>query len=174
MAPTGPGVPAGAYARERTAELFDPALGLWIPTGSMNVRRSAASATLLPDGEVLLVGGYDATRNAQVISTELYSPAANNWRLTGSMATGRASHTAIVMDSGAVLVAGGVRDGAGPLTSAEEYVPLTGRWTPEPSMSCARLVSSAMRLPDGRILVLGIAVRAAERRCSAPKSNQLL
>jgi N-acetylneuraminic acid mutarotase len=129
-------VPAGAYARERTAELFDPALGLWIPTGSMNVRRSAASATLLPDGEVLLVGGYDATRNAQVISTELYSPAANNWRLTGSMATGRASHTAIVMDSGAVLVAGGVRDGAGPLTSAEEYVPLTGRWTPEPSMSC--------------------------------------
>jgi hypothetical protein len=150
-----PGVPAGAYARGRAAELFDPRLGVWTPTGAMAVHRSAPSATLLSDGRVLLAGGYDPEHNTQVATAELYDPAANSWRFTGSMGSARASQTAILMDDGGALVAGGVRDGAGALTSAEEYIPATGGWVTEPSMSCARSVQSAMRLPDGRILVVG-------------------
>jgi hypothetical protein len=61
-----------------SAELFNPATGTWSVTGSMHQGRSGlngagASATLLPDGEVLIAGGEDANFNL-LSSAELYTP----------------------------------------------------------------------------------------------------
>ncbi len=63
------------------------------------------TATLLPDGKVLVAGGnYDTVILA---TAELYDPATGRWTATGSMAEERHSHTATLLPNGKVLVAGG-------------------------------------------------------------------
>jgi len=54
------------------AELYDPATARFTPTGShMVVGRTDRTATLLPDGTVLLAGGWDAGAGG---TAELYHP----------------------------------------------------------------------------------------------------
>ena len=54
----------------------------WIPTGSLNIPRRGHTATLLPNGKVLVVGGWNGGR---LNSAELYDPATGTWSLTGSL-----------------------------------------------------------------------------------------
>src|SRR5262249_40052456 len=59
------------------AELYDPATGTSASTGSMNAARNNQSATLLPNGQVLVAGGQSATSTGKftdVASAELYTP----------------------------------------------------------------------------------------------------
>src|SRR5262249_24071898 len=86
----------------RYPAMIDPS---WTATGSMGTARAQHTATLLPNGEVLVAGGFDGT--SFVSSAELYDPAAGTWTATGSMGTARESHTATLLPNGKVLVAGG-------------------------------------------------------------------
>jgi N-acetylneuraminic acid mutarotase len=60
----------------RSAELYDRATGAWTMTGSMNTSREFHTATLLPNGQVLVAGGESGSGRTftLVTSAELYTP----------------------------------------------------------------------------------------------------
>src|SRR6266853_426654 len=71
--------------------------GQWEFTGSLNTARLWHTATLLLDGKVLVVGGFN---NVALASAELYDPASGTWSFTGSMNTARYMHTATLLPDG--------------------------------------------------------------------------
>ena len=134
------------------------AQGTWTTTGSLNTARTGHVATLLPNGEVLVAGGGNAT--GFLPSAELYDPATGKWTVSGSMATARGQQTATLLPNGEVLVAGGISNGSSLWSpsctaTAEIYNPSTGQWTTTGSMTKSRSNHTATLLKDGLVLVVG-------------------
>ena len=127
-------------------DLYDAATGLFTPIGRMNERRSLHTATLMPDGSVLIIGGetWLTTGNygwfgGSLANAERYDPSTGAFLPAGSMAQGRAQHQATLLHNGSVLVTGGMRyypypspsSPPHPSTGAELYVPAVASAPPQ-------------------------------------------
>ena len=137
-----------------------PSAGAFTSAGNMRVARSSHTATLLPNGEVLLAGGVSLVCCDPVSTSELFDPKTNQFRDTGSLITSRYGHTATLLPDGRVLPVGGLAPpgpnmAAQALPSAELYDPATGTFTPTGSMVDARSGHTATLLSDGKVLVTG-------------------
>jgi hypothetical protein len=127
------------------AELFSPATGTWSSTGGFGTKRTGHTATLLPNGKILAVGGQ-GTNNSILTSAELYDPATGKWTPTGSLGTAQSGHTATLLSNGKVLVVGSA--------AAELYDPASGTWSPTGNLGNT---GAATLLPNGKVLVVGSA-----------------
>jgi galactose oxidase-like protein/Kelch motif protein len=127
--------------------------GTFIATGNMLTARSNHTATLLPDGRVLIVGG---TGNSTPLSSaELYDPGTGIFIRTGNMIAPRTLHTATLLADGRVLVAGGYDPSWRSVASAELYDPTSGTFSATGNMINARLGHTATLLHNGKVLIAG-------------------
>ena len=128
-------------------------------TGDLLQQRTSHTATLLPDGTVLVTGGW--LHFYTISSAELYNPTTEKWSSTGSLQTPRDNHTATLLRNGKVLVVGGGTHMKGKpgqrqvFANAELYDPASKTWSAAGSMQTERRFHSATLLPDGRVLVVG-------------------
>ncbi len=69
------------YTLTRTsAIIYDPRSDTWSQAASMNTPREFAASSLMPDGRVLVAGGYsDPQFDTAEYSTEIFDPASNTW-----------------------------------------------------------------------------------------------
>lgn len=133
-----------------TAELYDPATGQFTGTASMPLPKTGHTASLLPDGRVLIFGG---TRSGTPWA-DIYDPSTGKFTTTPSPLFSRSGHTATVLASGKVLLAGG-QNLSGTLASAEIYDPATNTFTAVGNMAEPRTHHTATLLPSGKVLIAG-------------------
>src|SRR5919202_3477224 len=167
LLPTGQVVVVGGHDGSRrganalgSAERYDPAADRWTAVRPMVAPRAYHTATLLPDGRILVVGGRggNAQGGAALNTVELYNPATDTWTGAAPLATPRSNHTATLLPDGRVLVVGGAETRSGlltPVPSAEIYDPAANSWTAVGPLGTARSGHTATLLSDGRVIVAG-------------------
>jgi hypothetical protein len=145
----------------RIAELYDYGTDtITFSTATMGFGRRYHTASMLPDGKVLLAGGTEGA--ASLSSTELYDFATDSVAAASPLNRFREGHSATNLPNGEVLVVGGWDSGIGTgLASAEIYDPLDGTFTDTDSLATSRYPAIATMLDDGTVLVTGDATTNA-------------
>lgn len=166
LLPGGTVLVAGGYGVAgplNTAELFDPATGSWTINNSsghiLATARNDHTATLLPNGNVLVLGGLNSTAT-DLSSGELYNPATGWTQLLGILQHARSYHTATLLNTGKILVVGGAVNNSAELydpaastvaaTLTSSDLSATGRYS-----HSATLLASGVPATNGKVLVVG-------------------
>lgn len=124
-------------------------------TGAMGGERASHTATLLPNGKVLVAGGGDSLGN-NLATAELFDPSTGTFTATGSMISSRISFTATLLaqgpaaTNGKVLVVGGTAD-----NTAELFDPSTGTFAATGTPVSTRFEGTATLLVSGKVLFAG-------------------
>ncbi len=142
--------PSGTF---NTCEFYDPATKLWSAAPAMATSRLAHTATTLPNGNVLVVGGALRDPVTARNSTEFFNPTNNNWTTGATLAAARYYHTATLLPDGRVLAVGGTNGSA--VLNSVEILSTSGVWSNAAPLSVARQSHTATLLPSGKVLVVG-------------------
>ena len=148
------------------------------PTGVMTQPRAGHSATLLPNGKVLIFDGGQLDIDdllVSIVSVELFDPSQGKFTSTGAPCAAREFHTATLLTTGKVLIAGGNEFNGYPTwlpqtASAELYDPATSAFVSTGSMAFGRTLHTATLLADGRVLIAGGATNVGSGATTATKA----
>ena len=135
------------------------AAGRIVPTGNTVEPRFDHTATLLPNGKVLIAAGL--ARNGEIEPTaELYDPHTGKFVSVGKMQSPRGwGSTATLLRGGKVLLTGGGRfsgcDVSCNLATAELFDPSSNTFTAVNNMTTRRAGANAIMLQNGDVLIVG-------------------
>jgi len=156
---------------------LDDSSSAWLDMAPIGYSRRNHTATLMPDGTILVVGGAHSALGTSVLSSvESFKENMSNyvadwsWDYIPPMTYDRSHHTATLLPNGQVLVAGGF-SGADQRASAELYDSVAQKWVTTNYMKYARERHTAALLPDGRVLVAGGKAGASSSRASCELFN---
>ena len=131
-------------------ELYDPLTNTWTIGPGLVTSRSRHTAMLLPNGKVLVAGGYPFGSNVGFAGMELYDPATNAWTAGGGLLAARAQHTATLLPDGRVLLMGG--NEAAP--KAELFDPIANTKVAAATPILDSFLGSATLLSSGNVLYI--------------------
>lgn len=133
-----------------SAYAFHPDTETWTKIGLMTTARAAPSAAVLPDGRVLVAGGYyyvppdwSASVQRQVVSPSIVLAAYRPTEATEPLPSRPPLDDVDAPPHGYALA------------TAEVYDPATDTWSETGSMRYARAGAAVATLADGRVLVVG-------------------
>ncbi|MFH2204447.1 MAG: kelch repeat-containing protein [Elusimicrobiota bacterium] len=145
-----------------SGEVYDPNTNTWTLVNGGGAMPGGArmnhTATLLPNGNVLIAGGQTTVAGAVTNTCAIYDTVAGNWSGTActSLGKARAIHTAALLHDGRIMVAGGIEaNGAGYAASTEFYSYTANNWTPGPSLIIKRAYHTATVLGNTKVLLAG-------------------
>lgn len=135
---------------------WQSAAASWVTNTPMNLARDTPSTTLLPDGRVLVAGGFGFVgyRLEAFSEAEVFDPDTGVWTTVNSMNDARLWGSAVLLREGKVMVAGG-DDYNGVLSSCELFDPTAGTWAYTGSMNAARIHEVMIMLHNGKVLAAG-------------------
>lgn len=154
----GGGIAAAMFGLPGSAAAADPGKGnsgnhrgpFPLGPGVAPLARFGSTATLLPTGLVLVVGGY---QSSVLSSAQVYDPSTDAWFDVAPMNTPRSYHAAVALPGRLVLVLGGQATGV--LASVETYDPWADSWTVGEPLGQPRYGHAAVLLNEGSVLVSG-------------------
>lgn len=158
----------GGGAATASADLYHPQTNTFTPITNMMTDRAQLTSTLLANGEVLIVGGWNGHRADAVddppwdpLFGELFSPVSKGFSQTGNMSTTRFGHTSSPLPDGTVLVVGGIPsqqnqdEQVGDPQGAELFIPASAKFIPTGGLATERSGHTATVLPNGQVIVTG-------------------
>ena len=137
-----------------TAFQWVPRMRAWSALPDLPTARCDAASVSLPDGRIMLIGGWNEVDEA-VASVLALAADGSGWSELPPLTVPRKGAAAAVLSNGKVLVAGGKDADDEELNSAELWDPETQSWTPVPPMKAKRFPAASCVLPSGRVAVLG-------------------
>lgn len=135
-----------------TAEVFDPATGLFTATATFAIPRDDHSVALLPSGEVLLAAGFNRT-SGSLDNAEIYSSALDGARRISNLRAEGGARAIVELLDGRFLIAGGHRGAE--VREAEIFDPADESFTATGNMVRGVLRTAHVRLADGRVFFAG-------------------
>ncbi len=158
-------IPGGSPFVTATSEIYNPATGVWTLAASLPTAGTGAiapgytnhTASLLPDGKVVVTGGYDGFTFNTASGVFRYDPATNIWTTLSAMAVQRNQHAAAVLPSGRLVIVAGRHPSSISFSygSTELYDFTVPAAVPGPSLANTRANLAIVRLQDGRVLASG-------------------
>lgn len=152
---TGGAEAFGSNSFLSSAEMYDPATGQFTAVTPMNVPHWSHTSITLPDGRVVIAGGYDP-------SVEVFSPSTQSFSVVGHLSKPRIQAAAVLLSNGDVLITGGGPDaccaGVNPFDTTDVIHPLadgTFSISSGAQMVSARMKHTATVLPTGAVLLTG-------------------
>lgn len=143
-------VPSGECSPGFTLEATGTCAG--VRSGVSMPARALHTATLMADGRVLVVGGWNQA-SGTYFGADIYDADADVWTSAARPITGRWGHQAVGLDDGRVLIVGGRKTTEQWASQAEVWDPATGAWREVGPDTGNRRGHVALRLLDGRVMV---------------------
>jgi hypothetical protein len=124
---------------------------------AMHIARASHTSTLLPNGKVLIAGGFAGSGGEYnpYRTAEVFDPNSGSFQPVAEMSIGRSGHTATLLKNGKALIVGGWTGRYDLRGSAEIYDPATNAFTPTGNLVVERAGNTATLLADGRVLIAG-------------------
>lgn len=132
-----------------TAEVFDPKTMAFHAVPPMTTKRMLFSASPLPDGRVIVIGGAPGF-TAATYTTEIFDETTETWEPGPATGENHAGHVTVGLADGRLLVVAGFTR-----TRVELYDPSTNTFRDVAPLPSSRGMHTATLLPSGKILVTG-------------------
>ena len=135
-----------------TVDIIDARTMKLVRTGRLLAARIQPAAALLPDGRILVLGGWVDGRVSA--TSEIFDPATGESQAGPALGGPRSGATVVRLSDGRILIAGGF-GGRDARADADIFDPSNGKMIATGSLGVARSGATGTLLADGRVLIAG-------------------